>query len=81
MHASRRDVADDEIPLCDLQRDLVPPGSGDPEDLKKPTGVSSAAPMTIVTQPSGAGSIPFRRAPMPVASSSAAKATFHASQS
>jgi hypothetical protein len=37
--------------------------------------------MTIDAQASGVGSIPLRRAPRPVASSTPAKAAFHASQS
>ena len=48
---------------------------------KNPIGVRSEAPMTTVAHASQVGSIPFRRAPSPVASSIAAKAAFHPSQS
>ena len=41
---------------------------------KNPSGVRSDPPITIVAQVSGAGSIPLRRAPRPVASSIAANA-------
>ena len=48
---------------------------------KNPAGVSDDAPITIVAQASGAGSIWLRRAPRPVARSRAAKAAFQPSQS
>jgi hypothetical protein len=48
---------------------------------KKPSGVRSDAPITIVAQASADGNIRLRRAPRPVASSTAAKAAFQANQS
>ena len=44
---------------------------------KNPSGVSSDAPMTIVTHASGVGGVRLRRAPRPAASSIAANAEFH----
>jgi hypothetical protein len=43
---------------------------------KNPAGVRSDAPTTIVTQATGVGSIRVRRAPRPVARSTASKDAF-----
>jgi hypothetical protein len=72
-------------PRCDAERPRMSPTtisqSGTRRKPKNQSGVRSDAPMTIDAQASGFGSIPLRRAPRPVASSTAAKAAFHASQS
>ena len=49
-------------------------------DPRQPIGVSCVAPRTMVVHTSVLGSMPLRRAPSPVASSTAAQAALNASQ-
>ena len=55
--------------------------AGSRKKPRKPSGVKSEAPIRIVAHTIGVGSFPLRRAPRPVARSTAAKAAFQASQS
>jgi hypothetical protein len=82
--SSANSVTDSVVAPALLQKSQTPTTishGGMRSDPRKPIGVSCVAPRTMVAHASQLGSIPLRRAPSPVASSTAAHAALNVSQS